>query len=148
MTNDGSMMWLDDHGNVRGGVPSPYVNVPVAQYAVRNEGAKPYPQNLHPWADRGENGIQALCRLAGYQMAFTQDSLRALYGSKADYRRKVEQAMDDVDARRLVPSGLPGRRARRRRDGRLLTTIASWRCSREIPFPLLSYPGIARLHLT
>ncbi len=94
MTNDGSMMWLDDHGNVRGGVPSPYVNVPVAQYAVRNEGAKPYPQNLHPWADRGENGIQALCRLAGYQMAFSQNSLRALYGSKADCRRKVEQVMD------------------------------------------------------
>ena len=27
-------------------------------------------------------------------MAFSQDSLRALYGSKAEYRRKVEQAMD------------------------------------------------------
>jgi hypothetical protein len=68
--------------------------VPVAQYAVRNEGAKPYPQNLHPWADRGENGIESLCRLTAYQKTFPRDELKALYGSKAAYRAKVEQNID------------------------------------------------------
>ena len=92
--NDGSMMWLDEHGNVRGGVPSPYVNVPVAQYAVRNEGAKPYPQNLHPWADRGESGVESLCRLTAYQKTFTRDQLKALYGNKAAYRAKLKQNID------------------------------------------------------
>ena len=92
--NDGSMMWLDQHGNVRGGVPSVYVNVPTAQYAVRNEGAKPYPNNLHPWADRGENGIESLCRLAAYQKVFSREQLQELYGSKAAYRQKVEQNID------------------------------------------------------
>jgi hypothetical protein len=96
VTNDGSMMWLDDHGNVRGGIPSPYVNVPIAKYGVRNEGAKPYPNNLHPWADRGENGIESLCRLAGYQMVFTRNQLGELYGSKAAYRAKIEQNMDTL----------------------------------------------------
>jgi len=94
--NDGSMMWLDQHGNVRGGVPSVYVNVPIAQYAVRNEGAKPYPNNLHPWADRGEDGIESLCRLAAYQMVFAREKLRELYGSKAAYRQKVEQNIDTL----------------------------------------------------
>jgi hypothetical protein len=94
MTNDGSMMALDEHGNARGGVPSVYVNVPVAQYAVRNEAAKPYPKNLHPWADRGEAGVQALCRLTAYQRDFTRDQLATLYGTKAAYRAKVAESFD------------------------------------------------------
>ena len=96
VANDGSMMWLDQHGNVRGGVPSPYVNVPAAQYGVRNAGATPYPTNLHPWADRGAQGIESLCRLAGYQIAFSPSQLKELYSSKAAYRTSVEASMDEL----------------------------------------------------
>ena len=94
--NDGSMMLLDARGNVQGGVPSPYLAVPVAQYAAPNASAKPYPANLHPWADRGEQGIEALCRLTAYQNEFTADQLKALYGSKAAYRARVEQELDTL----------------------------------------------------
>jgi hypothetical protein len=94
--NDGSLMLLDAHGNVQGGVPSPYVNVPVAQYAVPNSAAKPYPTNLHPWADRGEQGVEAVCRLTAYQNDFTRDQLKALYGTKAAYRARIEQNIDEL----------------------------------------------------
>jgi hypothetical protein len=96
LSNDGSMMWLDGHGNVQGGVPSPYVDVPVARYAVRNQGAEPYPEKLHPWADRGADGIQALCRLAGYQEPFPAATLRTLYRNKTDYRRQMELRVDEL----------------------------------------------------
>lgn len=94
--NDGSLMLLDAHGNVQGGIPSVYLAVPVAQYAVPNSVAKPYPANLHPWADRGEQGVEALCRLTAYQNAFTPDQLKALYGGKAAYRARVEQGLDTL----------------------------------------------------
>ena len=68
--------------------------MPVAQYAVRNEAAKPYPTNLHPWADRGEAGVQALCRLTAYEKDFTRDELTALYGTKAAYRANVGESFD------------------------------------------------------
>jgi hypothetical protein len=104
VSNDGSMMALDAHGNVRGGVRSPYVNVPTATYGVRNEGAKPYPSNLHPWADRGADGIEFLCRLAGYQIDFTPNELRALYGNTAAYREMLEQSIEElIDAGWLLP---------------------------------------------
>jgi hypothetical protein len=94
--NDGSLMRLDAHGNVEGGVPSPYIVVPVAQYAVPNAVAKPYPTHLHPWADRGEQGVEALCRLTAYQNDFTPDQLKALYGTKAAYRARVERELDTL----------------------------------------------------
>ena len=94
--NDGSLMLLDAHGNVEGGVPSPYLEVPVAQYSVPNSAAKPYPTNLRPWADRGEQGVEALCRLTAYQNVFTTDQLKALYGSAAGYRARVARAVDEL----------------------------------------------------
>ena len=92
----GDLGRFDAHGNVQGGIPSPYVNVPVAQYSVPNSVAKPYPTNLHPWADRGEQGVEALCRLTAYQPDFTRDQLKALYGTKAAYRARVEQNIDEL----------------------------------------------------
>ncbi len=94
--NDGSLMLLDAHGNVRGGVPSPYVNVPLAQYGVPNSAAKPYPTNLKPWADRGEQGVEALCRLTAYQHDMTRAELKALYGSKAAYQAKFAANVDEL----------------------------------------------------
>ena len=41
--NHGSRLALDGQGNVQGGVPSPYVDVPVVQYGVPNAGATPAP---------------------------------------------------------------------------------------------------------
>ena len=39
VSNDGSLMALDDHGNSRGGIRNPYVDLPTTKLGVRNEAA-------------------------------------------------------------------------------------------------------------
>lgn len=70
-SNDGSRLSLDAHGNVRGGVPSTYVDVPVAQYGVPNSGATPA-GNFN-------------CSIAGWRIAFHEETLRDLYKNKGSY---------------------------------------------------------------
>ena len=95
--NDGSLMALDEHGNPKGGIRSPYVDVPVVKYGVPNEGAVPPTPNTVPWvALRGEAGIDQLCRLTGYQIAMTGPELRTLYGSKDQYVAKVRARVDEL----------------------------------------------------
>jgi alpha/beta hydrolase family protein len=93
--NDGSPMALDEAGNPRGGIRSPYVDVPVAKYGFPNEGAVPPTPNTVSWvALRGEAGIDQLCRLTGYQIAFNTEELRRRYGSKQDYLRRIRTRLD------------------------------------------------------
>jgi hypothetical protein len=95
--NDGSLMALDEHGNPKGGIRSPYVDVPVVKYGVPNEGAVPPTPNTVPWvALRGEAGIDQLCRLTAYQIALTGPELRKLYGSKEQYVAKVRARIDEL----------------------------------------------------
>jgi hypothetical protein len=95
--NDGSLMALDEHGNPKGGIRSPYVDVPVVKYGVPNEGAVPATPNTVPWvALRGEAGIDQLCRLTGYQIAMTGPELKKLYGSKDQYVAKVRARVDEL----------------------------------------------------
>ena len=47
--NDGSRMALDEHGNPRGGIRTPYVDVPIAKYGLRppaDHAADPEPERL------------------------------------------------------------------------------------------------------
>ena len=95
--NDGSLMALDEFGNSRGGVRNPYVDVPVARYAVPNEGAVPPTPGTVPWvALRGEAGINQLCGLTGYQVPLTGAQLRTLYGNTQDYLARVRQRVDEL----------------------------------------------------
>jgi hypothetical protein len=94
---DGSLIALDGFGNPRGGIRSPYVDVPIAKFGVPNEGAVPATPNTVPWvALRGEAGIDQLCRLTGYQIALSPAELRKLYRTKAEYVSKVRQRLDDL----------------------------------------------------
>jgi hypothetical protein len=94
---DGSLIALDAFGNPRGGIRSPYVDVPVAKFGVPNEGATPPTPNTVPWvALRGDAGIDQLCRLTGYQIALSPAELRKLYRTKADYVAKVRQRLDEL----------------------------------------------------
>ena len=70
-SNDGSRLSLDAHGNVRGGVPSTYVDVPAAQYGVPNSGATP--------------AANFNCSIAGWRIAFHEETLRDLYKNKGSY---------------------------------------------------------------
>lgn len=97
VANDGSLIALDELGNPRGGIRSPYVDVPIAKFGVPNEGAVPATPNTVPWvALRGEAGIDQLCRLTGYQIPLAAGELRARYGSQAAYLAKVQQRVDEL----------------------------------------------------
>ena len=95
--NDGSLIALDEFGNPRGGVRSPYVDVPSARYGFPSEGAVPPTPNTVPWiALRGEAGIDRLCGLTGYQIQLPDARLKQLYGDKATYLAKVRQRVDEL----------------------------------------------------
>jgi hypothetical protein len=97
VANDGSLMALDEHGNARGGIRNPYVDVPAKKYGVRNEGAAPPITNAHPFvAVRGEAAQNQLCGLAGYEMAMTPDQLKKLHKNPKDYQAKVARRFDEL----------------------------------------------------
>jgi hypothetical protein len=83
--NDGSRLALDRNGNVKGGVRNTYVDVPVAAYGVPNAGATP--------------AAQFNCSIAGWRVAFDEQTLRQLYRNKGAYvsalnRRLMELVRD------------------------------------------------------
>ena len=100
VANDGSLMALDEHGNARGGIRNPYVDVPTKKIGVRNEGAVPPITNAHPFvAVRGEAAQAQLCGLAGYEIGMTAAELKALYKNKKDYQARVAKSVDEMTRR-------------------------------------------------
>jgi hypothetical protein len=90
-------MALDEHGNPRGGIRNPYVDVPAKKYGVRNTGAVPPITNAHPFiAARGDAAQNQLCGLAGYEIAMTPAQLKKLYKDKKDYQAKVAKRVDEL----------------------------------------------------
>jgi hypothetical protein len=94
---DESLMALDEHGNPRGGIRNPYVDVPAKKYGVRNAGAVPPITNAHPFvAVRGDAAQNQLCGLAGYEIAKTPAQLRALYTNEKEYQTRVARRVDEL----------------------------------------------------
>jgi hypothetical protein len=94
---DGSLLALDEFGNVKGGIRTPYVDVPAAKYGVPNSGAEPPIKNPHPFiAARGEAAQNQLCGLANYQINFTPEQLKKLYKDSKTYHAKVLQRYDEL----------------------------------------------------
>ena len=81
-SNDGSRLALDGHGNVKGGVPSTYVDVPVAQYGVPNAGATP--------------AANFNCSIAGWRIPFNEDTLRDLYNNKGSYISRLNRRLMEL----------------------------------------------------
>ena len=95
--NDGSMLALDEYGNVKGGIRNPYVDVPVRSYHVPNAGSEPPIKNPHPFiAARGEAAQNQLCGLANYEVPLMPAQLKKLYKDKKDYQTKVQQRYDEL----------------------------------------------------
>jgi len=96
--NDGSMFALDEFGNVKGGIRTTYVDVPVKSFRTPNQGAEPRIPNPHPFiAARRVNGADPddqLGGLANYEVSLTPAQLRKLYKDKKDYITKVQQSYD------------------------------------------------------
>ena len=94
---DGSLLALDDAGNVKGGIRNPYVDVPTAKFGVPNSGAEPPIKNPHPFiAARGEAAQNQLCGLANYQIDFDQAQLKKLYKDRKTYQARVQQRYDEL----------------------------------------------------
>ena len=94
--NDQSLMALDEHGNPRGGIRNPYVDVPAKKYGVRNEGANPPITNAHPFvAVRGAAAQNQLCGLAAYEIDISAAQLKKMYRDKRDYQTKVARSYDE-----------------------------------------------------
>jgi hypothetical protein len=95
--NDGSLLALDEFGNVKGGIRNPYVDAPVKSYRVPNSGAEPPIKNPHPFiAARGEAAQNQLCGLANYELPLTPAQLKKLYKDKKDYQARVQQRYDEL----------------------------------------------------
>jgi len=96
----GSLLALDEFGNVKGGIRNTYVDVPVKSFHVPNEGADPRISNPNPFiAARRINGQDPdaqLCGLANYETAFSRDQLKKLYRNPKDYYRRVAQRYDEL----------------------------------------------------
>jgi hypothetical protein len=97
-SNDGSSMVLDEHGNARGGIRNPYVDVPITKYAVPNEGAATLIPNPSAYvAARGLPAANQMCGLSAYQIDLSKAQLKQLYGSKSNYRSKVEKRLTELE---------------------------------------------------
>jgi hypothetical protein len=86
-----AMIAVDQHGNARGGIRNPYVDVPMARYVATNTPANP------PIPDADPRFIPQLCGLGGYEEVFTARQLRDLYGSKRSYVSRVEQRLTELE---------------------------------------------------
>jgi hypothetical protein len=96
--NDGSVMALDEHGNPRGGIRNPYVDVPTAKYVIRPPAAEPLVPNANAWiAARGQQGANQMCGLGSAQLAFSADKLKGLYKNKRNYVSLVEKRVGELE---------------------------------------------------
>lgn len=98
VSNDGSQMALDTHGNPQGGIRTPWVDVPVAKYGPVIAAAEPLIANPSDYVKaNGLQGAQIMCRLASWQEPFPAAKLRELYGSKREYLRRFEARLDELE---------------------------------------------------
>jgi len=82
--NDGSLMALDEHGNAKGGIRNPYVDLPVNKYTARNTAAP-------------VGGNAQLCGLSVYQTPIAKAELKKMYGSKDSYVKKVDARLKELE---------------------------------------------------
>jgi hypothetical protein len=98
LSNDGSMMALDEHGNPLGGIRTVYVDVPTAKYVIRPAALNPVVANAAPYiANGGQNAANLMCGLSTAQIAFAPAKLRELYKSKQGYVKEVETRLTALE---------------------------------------------------
>jgi hypothetical protein len=96
--NDGSRMVLDEHGNPRGGIRNPYVDVPTVKYSISPPAIRPVIPNGAPYiAQGGQQAADLMCRLSGAQTPFTPAKLREVYKTKRNYVSQVEKRLTELE---------------------------------------------------
>jgi len=95
--NDGSRMALDEHGNPRGGIRTPYVDVPVARYGLRPPAIAPVIANASAYVTAGgQDAANLMCGLSGTQIPIPGEMLKALYKSPRNYAALVEKRLTEL----------------------------------------------------
>jgi hypothetical protein len=74
---------LDAHGNVKGGVRSPFVDVPTSTWNGNSTGL-------------------SFCRIAGHEVPLTPPQLAALYPSQQAYETAFRKSVDELVAARFI----------------------------------------------
>jgi hypothetical protein len=98
ISNDGSMMALDEHGNPLGGIRTTYVDVPTAKYAIRPAALNPVVANAAPYiAAGGQNAANLMCGLSTAQIAIAPAKLKELYKSRQGYVKAVETRLTALE---------------------------------------------------
>ena len=98
VSNDGSMMALDEHGNPLGGIRTVYVDVPTAKYVIRPAALNPVVANAAPYiAAGGQNAANLMCGLSTAQIAFAPARLKDLYKNKQAYVKSVETRLTALE---------------------------------------------------
>jgi hypothetical protein len=96
--SDGSPMALDETGNPRGGIRSPYVDVATVKYRISPPPANPPTPNPSAWmVANGPGGPGLMCRLSAYQTALSRDELKKLYKNKKNYVSMVERRVGELE---------------------------------------------------
>jgi len=96
--NDGSRMTLDGHGNPRGGIRTPYVDVPVAKYGLRPPATTPLIANPSVYvAAGGQQAANLMCGLSGTQIPIEPAMLKALYKTKKNYASLFEKRVKELE---------------------------------------------------
>jgi hypothetical protein len=98
VSNDGSMMALDGHGNPLGGIRTTYVDVPTAKYVIRPAALNPVVANAAAYiAAGGQNAANLMCGLSTAQIAFAPAKLKELYKNKQSYVKSVETRLTALE---------------------------------------------------
>ena len=96
--NDGSRMTLDEHGNPRGGIRTPYVDVPVAKYGLRPAATSPVIPNASAYvAAGGQQAANLMCGLSGTQIPIEPARLKDLYKTKKNYATLFEKRVKELE---------------------------------------------------
>jgi hypothetical protein len=98
VVKDGNTVALDERGNWKGGIRTPYVDVPFAKYAAPNTGAATLPPNPSDYVRiNGQRGAQQMCGLSAYQVSFSKEELKKLYGNKRTFKNNFEKRLSELE---------------------------------------------------
>lgn len=91
-----SSLERDPEGTVLGGIRPPWLTVPTARY---RPSSTPAPGALRPVARFPATGTpEQAASMIGHRIPFDRDELARRYGSEAEYRRRLAEAVDDLVA--------------------------------------------------
>jgi len=93
-----SRIAVDENGNAKGGIRNPYVDVPAAKFAVRNEASNPPIPDPSAWvAAHGQGAPAQMCGLSGYETVYSKEQLQKLYGNRKTYEGRVKKDLDELE---------------------------------------------------